>query len=875
MRNAALVLFLLAGSATLATAEQPAAPAAAPAQTAPGTSTPPADQTKDRPERIDAATDRGIEPNIELADGPIPGLRRLPGVQRGGSVLLPNQWSLRPAGDLIELGDFPVNMALHPTEPFAAILHAGWGTHEVVIVRTDKRGEVVCRVPIPQGFYGIAFSRSGDRVFASGGETESVHTFRFSGGLLSDAKPIQVVPSKERFVVSGLATSTDDATLYVCGPWGAKVAAVELADPSKVRLANLPADSYPYAVLPTADGKRLFVSLWGGSAVAVLNATTLATEATWTTPAHPTEMALSPDGGTLYVACANTNQAAAIDTATGTTRELITTSLYPSAPPGSTPNSLALSADGSVLLVANADNNNIAVFNVSEPGKSRSMGFIPAGWYTTSVRTRADGTIFYTAGKGMSSKPNRNGPNPEQAGPRTTREYIGGLFRGAMGTIKPLKPDVLTKYTAEAYLCSPLQKDAAVVARPREAGNPVPVKVGEASPIKHCIYIIKENRTYDQIFGDMPEGKGDPSLCLFGEKVTPNHHALAREFVLLDNFYVEAEVSADGHEWTMGAYASDFVEKTWPLNYRPSKPEHTKLAYPSEGTHAIAVPQNKYIWDRCKEAGISYYSFGEWIKNGKTPQDPGTAQTPTLEGHFDPGYRGYDLDYPDVKRAERFITRLAEFEAAGQMPRFTTLRIGNDHTAATRVGKGTPRAMVADNDLALGMIIEALSKSKFWASTAVFVIEDDAQNGPDHVDAHRAVALCISPYTRGRGVDSSMYSTTSMIRTMGLILGFEPLSQFDAAALPMYHSFRPTADLTAYKARPAQVDLTEKNTRLSWGADISETLDLAEADEVDDILLSRIVWHAVKGADVPMPPPVRAGFVFAPAKAHDGDDQKR
>ncbi len=780
-------------------------------------------------------------------------------------MLLPNQWSLRPAGELMELGDFPVNMVLHPTEPFAAILHAGWGTHEVIIVRTDKPREVVCRVPITQGFYGIAWDRSGTRLFASGGETEVVHSYKFAGGLLSDATKIQVVPPKTRFVVSGMATSADDKTLFVCGPWGSKLAAVNLASPTDIRLTDLPADSYPYTVLPSADGKKLFVSLWAGSAVAVLKASTLQVEALWPTPAHPTEMVLSPDETTLYVACANTNQAAAIDTDTGATRELITTSLYPTAPPGSTPNSLSLSADGQVLLVANADNNNIAVFNVSETGKARSMGFIPAGWYTTSVRVDRDGNVLYTAGKGLISKPNLNGPNPDQAGPRTTREYIGGLYKGSLGFVRPLKPDTLAKFTAEAYLCSPLLEGAAVVARPREPNNPVPSKVGDPSPITHCIYIIKENRTYDQVFGDIPEGNGDPSLCIFGEAVTPNLHALAKEYVLLDNFYCDAEVSADGHEWTMGAYATDFVEKTWPLNYRP-KTENTKLGYPSEGASTLGVPQNKYIWDRCKEAGVSYFSFGEWVKNGKTADDPATPTTPTLEGHFDPLYRAYDLSYPDIKRADRFISELGRFETEGNMPRFITLRLGNDHTAGTRLGAPTPRACVADNDLAVGRVIEALSKSKFWPKLAVFIIEDDAQNGADHVDAHRTTALCISPYTRGRGVDSSMYSTTSMVRTMGLILGLSPLSQFDAAALPMYHSFNATADTTPFKARPATIDLNEKNTKLAWGWQLSEDLDLAEADEADDLLLNRIVWHSIKGDDVPMPAPVRAAFVFAPVK---------
>ena len=317
----------------------------------------------------------------------------------------------------------------------------------------------------------------------------------------------------------------------------------------------------------------------------------------------------------------------------------------------------------------------------------------------------------------------------------------------------------------------------------------------------------------------MKEGNGDADLCLFGEKVTPNHHKLARQFVLLDNFYVDGEVSADGHQWSMGAYATDFVEKVWPLNYRGS-PLRKLTLYPSEGNYdPIARPAGGYIWDRCAEAGVSYRSYGELVDNGKKPGDPAVPRVKALEGHFDPQFHGFDLDYPDVKRAERFIEELQRFEKDGEMPRFIILRLPNDHTAGTKVGKPTPTAMVADNDLALGLVVEAVSKSKFWKDTAIFVLEDDAQNGPDHVDAHRSVALVISPYTKRNYVDSTMYSTSSMLRTMELILGLKPMSQFDAAARPMSNAFQAKPDLTAYEHVDAQVDLKETNTATAWGGE--------------------------------------------------------
>ena len=418
-------------------------------------------------------------------------------------------------------------------------------------------------------------------------------------------------------------------------------------------------------------------------------------------------------------------------------------------------------------------------------------------------------------------------------------------------------------YSRTVYECSPLRARANEGVPDRPAGHPIPAKVGDPSPIKHVVYIVKENRTYDQVFGDLPEGNGEKALCLFPEEATPNHHALVREFVLLDNFYAEAEVSADGHEWSMGAYATDFVERTWPLSYRGDR----RVPYPSEGALAIARPANGYLWDRVAAKGLSYRSYGEFIKNGATPDDPSTTGVEALKGHFDPKFRGYDLSYTDVKRADRFLEELAGYEKTGDLPNLIVLRLPNDHTAGTRPGGPTVTAMVADNDLALGRVVEGLSKSRFWPKLAIFVVEDDAQNGSDHIDAHRTVALAISPWIKKHSVDSTMYSTTSMIRTMGLILGLEPLSQFDAAARPMAASFSPTIDPAPYAARPARVDLNARNGRDAFGAEVSMELDLDEAeDRADDLVFNEIIWKAVKGKDSPMPPPVRSAFVLPRGK---------
>ncbi len=810
-----------------------------------------------------------------IADDPpakeSPAPRLLPGLKANGTMLLPNGWSLKPAGKQVALGDFPINLALHPNGKWLAVLHGGAGDHEIAIVDLKKQ-KLICRVLIDQTFYGLCFTPDGKQLFASGGEYEVVHAFEFGDGLLSRHREIRIVDPKEKFIPAGLAFAPqDEPLLAVAGPWGDAVALIpnNIAGlPHKVPLGK---ESFPFACLFSKRGDRLFVSLWNKASVAVIDVKEEKVAATWATESHPTELALSPDGKTLYVACANSTKVSVLDAVSGQGLETISCSLYPAVPKGNTPNSLSLTPDGKLLFVANADANNLAIFNVEDRRAARPLGFIPTGWYPTSVRYNpADKRLYVANGKGDGSLANPQGPNPNLPHIElTVRQYIARLLNGTLSIISLPTPEAMATYGKQAYACSPLRADlGTTAARPKD--SPIPGKVGESSPIKHIIYIIKENRTYDQVFGDVKEGNGDPNLCLFPRKVTPNHHKLAREFVLLDNFYCDGEVSADGHEWSMGAYATDFVEKSWPLVYRPG--DKDKIGYPSEGRCPIATPAGGYIWDHCACAGVTYRSYGEWIDTAKKVGDPGKPRSKALEGHFDPGFRGWDLDYPDQKRADRFLEELKRFEEKGDLPQFTILRLPNDHTSGTQVGKPTPTAYVADNDLALGRVVEGISKSKFWKETAIFVLEDDAQNGPDHVDAHRTVALVISPWTKHKHVDSSLYSTSSMLRTMELIVGLKPMSQFDAAARPMYHSFQARADATPYEHVLPEVDLQEKNVKTAWGAARSATFDLTKEDAVDDLLFNEVIWHAVKGGKTPMPPPVRAAFVFPHPKKEKKDD---
>jgi YVTN family beta-propeller protein len=811
--------------------------------------------------------------------------RLLPGVQPDRSILLPNQWSLRPVGKQVDLENFPVNVAVRPQGDYAAVLHSGYGPHVVSVV--DLRiSMVVSNVTLPKTFYGLCFSPSGKRLLVSGGESDLVYRFHFSNGQLSQQEAIELPRGEKAAVPTGLAYSRDGKSLHAACCRGHVLRSINLSDPARQRSIDLPDESYPYAVLPAKNSDRLFVSLWGKRAVAVVDPESKTIEL-WPAASHPTEMVLSPDESLLYVACADANSVVVLDTATGKQVEVIRTALYPRGPGGCTPMSLALAPNGKTLWVANADANNLAVIDVSERGESRSLGFIPVGWYPTSVRlTPAADHILVANGKGVIPRANPQGPNPAQKKENRDVQYIGGLLRGTLSIAAMPRPSEMPELTRAAYACSPLKKDAAPVRKGHGAGseeqgasdvqsledederdNPIPTKVGRTSPIKHCIYIIKENRTYDQVLGDVGGGNGDPTLCLFPEKVTPNEHALARQFVLLDNFYVDGEVSANGHEWSTAAYANDYVEKVWPQVYRRYS-EHADekdrgFSYPSQGQTAIGCAASGYIWDRCRKANVDYRSYGEFIENGAKPGDPGSARVKGLDGHFDPQYRGFDLDYSDQLRADRFISELHRCEQEGKLPGLSIVWLPNDHTNGTAAGKPTPAAYVADNDLALGRIVEAVSHSKFWKDTAIFVLEDDAQNGPDHVDAHRSIAFVISPYTKRRTVDSNMYSTSSMLRTMELILGLKPMTQFDAAALPMYASFKAKADLTPYEHLPANVDLKTKNTVASWGAAESGKMDFRDADAADERRLNEIIWRSVRGADQPMPAPVHAAF-FSP-----------
>ncbi|MCC7507088.1 MAG: bifunctional YncE family protein/alkaline phosphatase family protein [Saprospiraceae bacterium] len=780
------------------------------------------------------------------------------------TVLLPNGWQLSPAGRSLPLGDFPMNLAISPNGRYLAATNNGQGDHSLQLIDARK-GKILHNLALPVGWLGLAFSGDSRMLYVSGGNSNAIYRYKVTKNqlvlhdtlALGNPWPVRISPA-------GLCLDDARGLLYVVTKENNSLYVLDTRSGAVLHRDSLGRELYSCALSP--DRKRLYITHWGGNELIVWNTESRKTQTRIAIGDNPNDLIISKNGRFAYIACADDNSVSVVDLQQQKIVETLVATLYPDAPTGSTSNSVALSPDEKILYVANADNNCLAVFDVSTPGQSRAMGFIPTGWYPTCVRTLGK-NIFVANGKGFTSFPNPNGPNPigrdeevvyQQGDPKEQIkiEYIGSLMKGSLSIIKTPKPAELEAFSSTVYRNSPYTKERELLAE-GEAGNPVPQRVGDPSPIKYVFYIIKENRTYDQVLGDLPEGNGDTSLCIFPEKYTPNQHALAREFVLLDNFYVAAEVSADGHNWSTAAYANDFTEKTWVTSYGGRGGD-----YVYEGQNRTAWPRDGFIWDHCQRAGISYRTYGEFADDYK-------ANIPAIEGHYCPYFTSWDTDVKDTTRISQWKRDFDSLVTAGALPRLSTLRLINDHTEGLRRGKGTPYAMVADNDYALGLFIEYLSNSPVWAQSAVFVLEDDAQNGADHVDAHRSIAFVASPYTRRNYVDHTLYSTNSMLRTIELILGMPPMSQHDAAATPMWRCFTSKPDFRPYKAIVPQVNLDDRNAAVNDIQRQFETFDMSAEDRAPDRLFNELLWKALKGADSEMPAPRRGAFLV-----YDTDEEE-
>jgi YVTN family beta-propeller protein len=816
-----------------------------------------------------------------LSSQPVPPERV--GPLAGGGFLLSSGWRVSPAGKQVALDTLPMSSALTPDGKYLLVLHGGYRPPSIGVIDTAT-GTLTSRTPVPDGWLGLALSPRGDRLYVGGGSRAAVYEFNFASGKLTAGRTFEIVPAAQRGnrdFIGDVAFDPAGRLLYAADLYRDSLAVIN--PQSGMVISRIKTGRRPYRILFHPDGKSLFVSHWADGNVGHYDAGTGDSLGVVRIGPHPTDMVWRPGGpveaiegapkyvARLFVAAANTNNVFTVGVSESkqlNVIESINTAMTPWQPMGMTPSGLGLSADGARLFVACSDANAVAVVNLSED-RSRVEGFIPTGWYPTAVRGLPNGTLVVLNGKGLRSYANPDGPNPskrpvlEHQEPGVRPGYVGYLQTGTASWIEAFTPEQLDAWSKQVLANSPYRDSKLTEAVP-------------LPPIEHVIYIVKENRTYDQVLGDMKEGNGDASLTLFGENVMPNHHKLAREFVLLDNFYVNSDVSADGHNWSTAAIAPDYVQKLWPNQYAGRR----KLADFTE-QDPTSLPPAGYLWTNAAAAGVSIRNFGYMVNNKPNPAGagataesagaPAAAQAATTPGAqitgvrdpvlakvTNPMFRGFDLLYPDVERAKVFLAELAEYEKSGAMPRLIVMRLGNDHTSGTTAGRIAPLSSAADNDYALGMLVEAISKSRFWSSTAIFVLEDDAQNGPDHVDSHRSPAFVISPYVRRRAVDSNMYNTTSMLRTMELLLGLRPMTHFDAGARPMASVFQMQAKTAAYAAEKPRVPLDARNPANAPGQVASNKMDFDEADQMDDDELNDILWRAIRKGDPP--PPVRSYF---------------
>ncbi|MCU1311628.1 MAG: 3-carboxy-cis,cis-muconate lactonizing enzyme, partial [Candidatus Angelobacter sp.] len=891
--------------------------------------------------------------------------------QRDRTTNLPNGQSLANGTKSIPINSLPATLAISPDGHFVVSLNNGFGTvesglrqsmtvlnlatNEVTDFPDSRLGEKARQ----SYFLGLAFNPDGETLYASmssisdpegqrdGSTGNGIAVYSFHEGKIAPKQffkiPLQPVsegktaakinaklaagklipyPAGIAFVPGGasqkgqllVADNLSDDALLLDASTGEVVRRFDLSTHKIVP------GSYPYTAVVSRDGKRGYVSLWNASAVAELDlrAGTVKRTIPLSRPqsatesgSHPTAMLFSADEKRLYVALANRDLVAVINTATGALSGQLSTKLPGQKYLGASPVALAASADGKQLFVANAGSNSVAVFETKPtkaPDVTAAAGFIPTEWYPQALAVH-DNRLIVASGKGSGVGPNR--PRQKPASARKPFPYILSLIHGSLASV-----DIAESQRNLAQLTQQ------VIANNHVGRKEPAMFAGGASPIKHVIYIIKENRTYDQVFGDLPGANGDASLVMYGEQITPNQHKLAREFGILDNFYDSGEVSGDGHNWSTAASGSDYLEKTIEVAYRGSE-----RTYDFEGEVAHRFPLEDempdvnetgtgYIWGNVARKGLTYRHYGEFIStswcNDKssaqsplegTPAAEGSAcqktsikkgeelpailgygagtqspwpwpipniakNTPTkpeLRGHFDPNFPDFNLSYPDQLRADEFLREFKQFvenrgkDPARALPNYVLLRLGNDHTSGTKAGVATPSAAVADNDLAVGRVVDAVSNSPYWDDTAILILEDDAQDGPDHVDAHRSIALVISKYSPSSAgksvVDSQFYTTVSMMKTLEVLLGLPAMNNNDENAPAIASLFAGRGNHEAFTADYRNREnglLYEANKSNALGAKASAKMDFNHADRADTGLLNAILWRDRMG-NKPMP----------------------
>ena len=840
-------------------------------------------------------------------------------------VETPVNQRLTPAGKLVELpGLRPQALALSPA---AKLLVTAGLTHELVVV-DPANGDILQRVALPSdqaqeptpvsaqilspddkaqlSFTGLTFSPDGSRIYLANVNGD-VKVFRVNpdrkvSPLFSIALPPAHAPLRAAEIPAGIAVARDGKKLYVALNLSNRVAELDAATGKILRIWDV--GVAPFEVV--LAGKKIYVSNWGGRRPDAdsltgpagrgtrvrADARSIASEGSVTvidldrtnqaeilTGRRACALALSPNGKFLVVANAGDDTLSVVDTRRDKIVETICARQNPGDLFGAQPNALAFDKSGKKLFVCNGTQNAVAVFRF-KPGRSQLLGLVPVGWFPGAIAYDAKRKAIYVANiKNLGAKKEKPRPGLGKVPGFNSKQYAGSLSLVPVPSGKAL---TAFTQTALANLRYPLLAQAGLPARENRPPQPVPERVGEPSVFRHVIYIIKENRTYDQVLGDMTNGNGDADLCVFGERVTPNQHQLVRDFVLLDNTYCCSALSADGHNWTDSAMATDYLEREfagWPRSY-PSGGDGL------DTDDALAYSPAGFIWDNALAHGRTLRDYGEFatsISHWKNParkgkphfldhyhaflngtDDPVIGCEPDLDSlrpYLVTNTVGWDLDVPDLFRARQFIRELKQFEQAGKFPDLTIIWLPNDHTSATKAGSPKPEAQVADNDLAFGQIVDAVSHSRFWKDTCIFAVEDDPQNGWDHVSGYRTTAYVVSAYTRRGATVRTQYNQTSLLRTMELILGLPPMNQMDATATPMFDCFTNTPDFTAFSAMTNQVPLDEMNrppkavseAQLRRDAYASARLPLTKADQCPEDLLNRILWRAAKGPQTPYP----------------------
>jgi YVTN family beta-propeller protein len=807
------------------------------------------------------------------------------GPQPDGSILVPTNQLLRPAGLQVIFPGRPVDLALTPDKQLLVVKNR----LSLDLIRVRDR-TILQSLPYEKSgssFTGLYISGDGRRILTTDAKDQLHIAALDDDGIMRWENAIQL-PSPSiggNPVPGGLALHNRESEAYVTLSRNNTLAVINL---EMELVKEIPVGIAPYDVV-LASSSKAYVSNWGGrrpdkgestyntsgsqvlvdpetgiannGSVSVVDLAADETVKNIEVGLHPSGMVLSPDHTRLFVACANSDIVAMINTSTDEVVEEISVHLEKDVPFGSGPNAMAISGDGKFLYVANGTDNAVCVIRVGAP--SQVIGYIPTGWYPASVILDEETNLIFVANaKGVGSRNQRT-------------DRAGYNSHDHMGTVSliPVPDEIKLSEMTEtvARNNSFVQKMVAT-----QSGNElknqvaVPQLKTQESVFDHVVYIIKENRTYDQVFGDMPQGNGDMDLVHFGREVTPNHHKLAETFILMDNYYCSGILSADGHQWTDEAYVTDYIEKFFGGFTR---------SYPYDGNDALAYASSGFIWDNVLRHGLTFRDYGEFVDAVIEPPDAtftdiyqdylegsnkikirAKANLEQLEPYICPTFIGFPNKVTDVYRADEFMKELEGFEKNNNFPNFIIMLLPSDHTSGTKPGLPTPRAAVADNDLALGRVVEAISKSKFWEKTCIFVTEDDPQAGLDHVDGHRTVGMVISPYTKRGEVVSTYYSQINMVRTMENILGIPPMNQFDAAAEPMADCFTETPDFTPYEALPNNIPLDELNPALEtlkgdalhW-AKMSMMQDLDDLDRIDEDTFNRILWHSVKGYDVPYP----------------------